>query len=93
MLNTHQLDDLTKRIMNTLPRNLHYLHEDVQRSLRATLESSLNRLNLVTREEFDVQSAVLVRSREKLTQLEKRVALLEHRLQTSASANESSEAP
>jgi len=50
------------------------LQEDLNRSFRATLEAGLSRLDLVTREEFDVQAAVLARSRAKLDALEQRVA-------------------
>ena len=49
----------------------------MEKNLRAVLQSAFSRMNLVTREEFDVQRAVLARSREKLTVLEKRVQELE----------------
>ena len=55
---------------------------DLERNLRAGLTSMLGKLDLVTREEFDVQAEVLARTREKLTQLEARVAALEARLNT-----------
>lgn len=77
MLNAQQLDELVQRLMAGLPKGLQVLRDDVQRSLRATLEAGLERLNLVTREEFDVQAAVLARSRVKLERLEARVAELE----------------
>ena len=54
--------------------------EDVQKNLRALLSGWFARLDLVTREEFDVQQAVLQRTREKLTQMEARVAELERSL-------------
>lgn len=50
---------------------------DVQKNLRALLQSQFAKLDLVTREEFDVQRAVLLRAREKITQLEARLAVLE----------------
>lgn len=53
---------------------------DLERNLRAGLSSMLSRLELVTREEFDVQAEVLVRTREKLDRLESRLAALESRL-------------
>jgi hypothetical protein len=55
--------------------------EDVQKNLRALLSGWFARLDLVTREEFDVQQAVLRRTREKLTQMEARVAELERSLE------------
>jgi BMFP domain-containing protein YqiC len=51
--------------------------EDVENHARAAVMSVISRLELVTREEFDAQQAVLLRTREKLEQLEKRVAELE----------------
>lgn len=50
---------------------------DIEKNLRAVLQSVFAKLDLVTREEFDVQQAVLLRTREKLTQLEAQVAALE----------------
>jgi BMFP domain-containing protein YqiC len=54
---------------------------DIEKNVKAMLMSGFARLDLITREEFDVQSEVLKRTREKLTQLEARVAALEQRLQ------------
>ena len=51
---------------------------DVQKNLRALLQSQFAKLDLVTREEFDVQRAVLLRAREQIAQLEARLAALEH---------------
>lgn len=80
MLDAKQLDDLARRLAQALPKGLQALQDDAQRSLRATLELGLTQLNLVTREEFDVQAAVLARSRSRLEQLEARVQELEARL-------------
>lgn len=52
---------------------------DIEKNLRALLAATFARLDLVTREEFDVQREVLLRAREKITQLESRVAQLERR--------------
>ena len=60
---------------------------DIEKNLRAMLASGFSRLDLVTREEFDVQSEVLARTREKLTQLEARLAELEKKA-TQASGSE-----
>ena len=71
------IDDLSRRVADNLPRGFQTLQDDLQRNLRASLEAALSRLNLVTREEFEIQQAVLQRTREKLKALEARVALLE----------------
>jgi BMFP domain-containing protein YqiC len=82
MLDPKQLDDLARRLASAMPKGIQMLQEDINRNLRASLEAGLGRLDLVTREEFDVQSAVLARSREKLAVLEARIAELEHALAT-----------
>jgi BMFP domain-containing protein YqiC len=77
MLDPKLFDDLSRRVADGMPRGLQVLQDDLQRNLRRALESTLGRLNLVTREEFEVQQAVLQRTREKLKALEDRVAALE----------------
>ncbi len=80
MLDPKHLDDLTRRLAGSLPQGLQALRQDIDRNLRAGLEAGLSRLDLVTREEFDVQSAVLARTRAKLEHLEAQVAELERML-------------
>ena len=79
MLDPKLFDDLSKRIAEGMPQGFQTLQDDFERNMRAGLESALSRLNLVTREEFEIQQAVLQRTREKLEALEKRVATLEDR--------------
>lgn len=81
MVNPKTLDDITRRIDEVLPEGLVQLREGVKKNLRAGLEGALSRADLVTREEFDVQAAVLARTREKLTALEETVARLEEALE------------
>jgi BMFP domain-containing protein YqiC len=73
------LDDFARKIADSIPENLRGLGEDLQRNLKSTLRSGLERMDLVTREEFDVQTKLLQRTREKLEALEARVAELEAR--------------
>jgi len=77
VLDPKLFDDLSRRLADNLPGGLHLLQDDLQRNLRGVLESTLGRLNLVTREEFEVQGALLERAQEKIAELEKRVATLE----------------
>ncbi|SDX78931.1 hypothetical protein SAMN05421644_11348 [Allochromatium warmingii] len=77
MLDPKQFDDLWQRFSTAMPKGLQVLQDDVNRNMRASLEAGLARLDLVTREEFDVQAAVLARTREKLAALEARLAELE----------------
>lgn len=77
MLDPKLFDDLSRRVADSLPRGFQTLQGDLQHNVRGALEAALGRLNLVTREEFDVQQAVLRRTREKLKALELRVDELE----------------
>jgi len=65
------LEELTKRISSLIPGDVKHMQEDIENNVRNLLQTTLSKMNLVTREEFDVQSAVLQRTREKLEQLEK----------------------
>ena len=80
MLDPKQFEDLVQRLSSAMPKGIQVLQEDINRNLRASLEAGLGRLDLVTREEFDVQSAVLARTREKVAALEKQVSALEQAL-------------
>jgi len=71
------LDDLARKLGESLPPQLRALQQDVEQNFRAVLQSGLAKLDLVTRQEFDVQAGVLARTREKLEALEKRLAELE----------------
>ena len=70
---SESLEQLTKRISSLIPSDVKNLQEDFENNVHSLLQSSLTKMNLVTREEFDVQSAVLQRTREKLEQLEKQI--------------------
>lgn len=74
------LDDLARQLAQSLPKNLRVLGGDLERNFKALLQSGLERMDLVTREEFDVQSAVLERTREKLETIDSRLAELEREL-------------
>lgn len=80
MLNPKNLDDLARRLADAMPSGMKNLQSDVEKNMRAQLQAGLSRLDLVTREEFDVQAKVLARTRAKLETLEQQVAELEARL-------------
>ncbi len=77
MIDLAQLDDLARRLSSLVPPGLREGREELQQNFKSVLQSGLARLDLVTREEFDVQRAVLLRTREKLEQLEREVQALE----------------
>jgi BMFP domain-containing protein YqiC len=64
---------------------LRQVREDLEKNLRAALSSALARLELVTREEFDIQAALLARTRERLEQLQARIEELERRIRSDQS--------
>jgi ubiquinone biosynthesis accessory factor UbiK len=74
MIDPKSVEQVLNDLRNTLPGNF---AQEAEKNLRAALQAALGRLNLVTREELEVQSAVLTRTREKITALEKQVAELE----------------
>jgi len=77
MIDTRFIDDTVKRISEAMPTGARRIQEDVERNVRAVLGSTLSRLDLVNRDEFEVQKGVLARSREKIETLERRVTELE----------------
>jgi ubiquinone biosynthesis accessory factor UbiK len=72
------IDDLARRLAAAAPPGLSALRRDLEDNFKAVLQSGLTRLDLVSRQEFDVQAAVLRRTREKLEALEARLATLEN---------------
>ena len=71
------IDDIARRLAGAVPENFAALGRDLEQNFKGVLQSQLAKLDLVTREEFDVQSAVLRRTRERLALLEKRLSALE----------------
>ena len=77
MVDPKIIDDLARRVAGSMPASLRALQSDLEQNFKAALQAGLGRLDLVTREEFEVQSAVLRRTREKLRALEDRISTLE----------------
>lgn len=67
------IEDLAKRLADALPEGLRSMRNDLENSFQSVLQTGLGKLDLVTREEFEVQEAVLARTREKLEALEARL--------------------
>ena len=76
-MSRESIDSLARRLAASLPQSLRAMRDDVEANFRSVLKSSLARMDLVTREEFEVQQLVLERTREKLAALESRLAGLE----------------
>ncbi len=74
------IDEFARRIAALMPESATRFQEEIEKNLKAGLKGVLQKMDLVTREEYDVQTAILERSRKKLAELEQRVAELEQKL-------------
>jgi BMFP domain-containing protein YqiC len=74
------LDDLARKLAESVPPQLRAVKQDLEANFKSVLQAGLAKLDLVTRQEFDVQSGVLSRTREKLQGVEQRLAALEAEL-------------
>jgi len=77
MIDPKLLDDLARRLADAVPPGIREIQQDMEKNLRSILQVTLSKLDLVTREEFDVQSRLLARTREKLDKLESMIAAQE----------------
>ena len=77
MLDPKKLEEIAKQISDAVPPGVKSMAEGAEAKVKQILQSQLSRLDFVSREEFDVQSQVLIRTREKLEALEARLAELE----------------
>jgi BMFP domain-containing protein YqiC len=76
MFDSKDFDDLAKKLYSALPTSLQNIENDIQQKFQEILQSAFTRMDLVTREEFDVQVKVLLRTREKVEALQKQVDIL-----------------
>ena len=71
------IDELARRLAESVPQGIRSVKDDLEKNFSSVLRSGLGKLDLVTREEFEVQEAVLARTREKLDSLEERLQTIE----------------
>jgi BMFP domain-containing protein YqiC len=76
-MNDDSVESLASKLAEAVPEGLRSMREDLENNFRAVLRSSLSKLDLVTREEFEVQEAVLAKTRDKLEALEARLKEME----------------
>ena len=82
MIDLKAIDELARRVSELVPPGVKDAGAELEQNIKATLQAGLAKLDLVTREEFEVQRAVLLRTREKLDALERTLEVLEARLAT-----------
>lgn len=83
MIDPKNMNDIIQNVLDAMPAGLKNMPSEMQHNFRAALQGVFERLDLVTREEFDAQRGVLLRTREKLEALEQRVVELERQLNDS----------
>jgi len=79
-MSNESIENLAKKLAESVPEGLRSMRDDLETNFRGVLQSGLSKLDLVTREEFEVQEAVLARTREKLERLEAKLEEIESNL-------------
>lgn len=81
MINAKKIEDIAKQVTDAIPPGLKNLANDFEEKTKTVLQNKLSQLDVVTREEFDVQTQVLLKTRAQLTLLEAKLAELESKLE------------
>jgi hypothetical protein len=76
-MDSFRIDEIARRLLESIPPALRTTARDLETNFRSVLRSSLGKLELVTRDEFDTQTRVLERTRARLAELEARLQALE----------------
>ncbi|KHN52331.1 ubiquinone biosynthesis accessory factor UbiK [Pectobacterium fontis] len=77
MIDPKKIEQIARQVHESMPKGIRELGDDVEKKIRQVLQAQLTRLDLVNREEFDIQTQVLLRTREKIARLEQRLTELE----------------
>lgn len=77
MINAKKIEEIAKQVTDAIPPSLKTLANDFEDKTKTVLQRKLSQLDVVTREEFDVQTQVLIKTRAKITELEARLTELE----------------
>lgn len=80
MINAKKIEEIAKQVTDSIPPGLKTMANDFEDKTKTVLQRKLSQLDVVSREEFDVQTQVLIRTREKLAALEKKMAELEEKI-------------
>jgi len=81
------IDELARRLSSLVPGSLRESREELQQNFKSVLQTGLGKLDLVTRDEFDVQRAVLLRTRDKLNELQRAIDRIEAHLASDPQQN------
>lgn len=91
MINAKKIEEIAKQVTDSIPPGLKSMANDLEDKTKTVLQRKLSQLDVVTREEFDVQTQVLIKTRSKLAAMEATIAELEQRISALESKNTSSE--
>ena len=79
-MNPNSLDELAKRLAESVPESVKAFGRDIEGNFKAVLQAQLSKLELVSRQDFDVQAAILERTQARLAEMESRLKDLEAKL-------------
>ncbi|MGK2946107.1 MAG: ubiquinone biosynthesis accessory factor UbiK [Candidatus Malihini olakiniferum] len=80
MIDLKKIEQIAQQVHESMPKDIYQLCEDVEKKIRQVLQAQFTKLDLVNYEEFDVQTQILLRTREKLARLKQRLSELEAKL-------------
>ncbi|CAD6506999.1 ubiquinone biosynthesis accessory factor UbiK [Candidatus Profftia tarda] len=80
MINSKKIEQIARQVHDAIPKGLRNIGDNLENKILRILQAQFHRMNLVNREEFDLQTKILLRNREKLASIEKRLAILEDHL-------------
>ncbi len=80
MINAKKIEEIAQQVSDAIPAGLKNVASDIEEKTKTVLQRKLSELDVVTREEFDVQTQVLIKTRAKLTELETKLAEIETKL-------------
>ncbi len=80
MINAKKIEEIAQQVTDAIPPSLKNVATDIEEKTKVVLQRKLSQLDVVTREEFDVQTQVLIKTRAKLTELEAKFAEIEAKL-------------
>ena len=83
MFDPRRLEQIVKQIQESMPTPVKELGQDVEQKVREVIQAKLAQLDMVSRDEFDVQTQVLMRTRQKLTEMEQKLSELEQKINAS----------
>ena len=80
-INPNKIDELIQQVMSALPEDILQMKQGFEKNLKSAMSAAFGRMDLVTREEFDVQAALLARTRALLDEMDEKIRQLEEKVQ------------